>query len=105
MGRIGIILIAALLAAFTITDTPTKAEIHATDMGINIIWSDQITCAGVPADGCYRGKDHKIEIRSGMSADYTQFVIYHELGHVISDREGLNWSEADCDAYAEQMLG
>lgn len=105
----GIALIGALTgiigaAHMPAEDTVTPAEQAAADMGIAIDYTSQINCGntGHDAAGCYAGR-FKIQVLDYLTDEATEYVIWHELGHVLSARDGLNWSEADCDAYADQM--
>lgn len=84
--------------------THVSGERQAAIWGVTIVWDNQLTCGqaspGMIAVGCYKGGN---EIFINPEAINVERVIWHELGHYLSKRDGLGWGEAEADAYAERM--
>lgn len=107
---LALLFIAALVTGYTLfaaatvqaNTHPSKAEQQAEALHIAIIWTAGVPCGHADAVGCYTGGG-KIVVLEGMSAADTEFVIYHELGHVISKRLGLGWNDCEADQYAVSM--
>lgn len=66
--------------------------------GVEIVWMDELTCAGEAAGGCYRTETPGvIYVRTGMSPEYEWYVLLHETAHAlgISDECAADdWTES-----------
>ena len=67
-----------------------------------IMWTETSVCADGKQGGCYLPETpNVIWVSDGMPDDLEEYVILHELGHLIQHRNGEPFDECAADRYAQ----
>ena len=104
--------VAAVAAALCVTagalalpPSTSAAQPHpiAAAHGAEIMWTtDDSVCASGERGGCYLPETPDvIWVSEGLPADLEEYVILHELGHLIQARNGEAFNECAADRYAQ----